>query len=101
MLSTTVETISYSGEGVSVTLVDGRTLTADYALVTFSLGVLQHDDVSWEPELPAWKTEAVQSMGMVGDFLLLHVICPLRSAYRAHIRRSSCNSQRSFGSIPR
>ena len=71
MLSTTVKTVAYSAEGVTVTLVDGKKLTADYALVTFSLGVLQHDDVTWEPEFPAWKEEAVQSMTMVCDFLLL------------------------------
>jgi len=71
MLNTTVKTIAYSGEGVTVTLVDGTTMEADYALVSFSLGVLQNDDVTWEPELPAWKTEAVQSMSMVSDFLFL------------------------------
>ena len=69
MLSTTVKTIAYSGEGVTVTLTDGKTLKADYALVSFSLGVLQNDDVTWEPKLPAWKEEAVQSMSMVSDFL--------------------------------
>lgn len=48
-----------------VKLVDGSELCADYALVTFSLGVLQHDDVTFEPELPSWKKEAIHSMGMV------------------------------------
>jgi len=79
MLNTTVKNIAYSGEGVTVTLVDGSTLEADYALVSFSLGVLQNDDVTWEPELPAWKTEAVQSMSMVCDFLSLRPICLLHS----------------------
>ena len=69
MLSTTVKTIAYSGEGVTVTLTDGKTLKADYALVSFSLGVLQNDDVTWKPKLPAWKEEAVQSMSMVSGFL--------------------------------
>jgi hypothetical protein len=70
MLNAVVDKISYSGEGVTVTLVDGTKLEADYALVSFSLGVLQHDDVTWEPKLPAWKTEAIQSMTMVKDILL-------------------------------
>ena len=70
MLNTVVKSIKYSGEGVTVTLVDGKTLQADYALVSFSLGVLQNNDVTWEPALPAWKEEAVQSMAMVKDFLL-------------------------------
>jgi len=72
MLNSVVKTISYSGEGVNVTLVDGTKLTADYALVSFSLGVLQHDDVIWEPKLPAWKTEAIQSMTMVKGILISH-----------------------------
>lgn len=71
MLNSVVKTIRYSGEGVAVTLVDGKTLEADYALVSFSLGVLQNNDVTWEPALPAWKEEAVQSMTMVNDFPLL------------------------------
>jgi len=66
-----VKTIAYSGEDITVTLVDGSTLKTDYALISFSLGVLQNDDVTWGPELPAWKTEAVQSMSMVSGFLSL------------------------------
>ena len=77
LLNSVVQTISYSGEGVTVTLVDGTQLEADYALVSFSLGVLQHEDVTWEPELPAWKTEAIQSMTMVRDILpLRHIRFP-------------------------
>jgi polyamine oxidase len=65
LLNATVATIEYSDSGVSVVLVDGRVLTAEYAICTFSLGVLQHDDVRFEPPLPAWKAEAIQSMTMV------------------------------------
>jgi len=63
-LNSVVKTIAYTGKGVSVTLVNGTTLEADYALVSFSLGVLQNDDVTWEPKLPAWKTEAIEGMSM-------------------------------------
>jgi polyamine oxidase len=70
MLNSVVKTISYSGEGVNVTLVDGTKLKADYALVSFSLGVLQHDDVLGSRSCPAWKTEAIQSMTMVKDILI-------------------------------
>ena len=73
-LNSVVKNVAYSSEGVSVTLVNGTTLKADYALVSFSLGVLQNEDVTWEPEFPAWKTEAVQSMTMVSNvFLLSHL----------------------------
>lgn len=65
LLNSTVQTIAYSSNGVSVTLTTGEVLEADYALCTFSLGVLQNDDVVFEPELPDWKQEAIQSMVMV------------------------------------
>ncbi|KAH9034055.1 hypothetical protein EDB85DRAFT_1889923 [Lactarius pseudohatsudake] len=39
----------YSDSGVSVTFTDGTVLTAEYAICTFSLGVLQNDDVPFHP----------------------------------------------------
>ncbi|KAG1760259.1 hypothetical protein EDD22DRAFT_955147 [Suillus occidentalis] len=63
-LNSVVKTIAYSGDGVTVTLEDDTTLTADYALCTFSLGVLQYGDIAFKPTLPAWKMEAIQSMVM-------------------------------------
>ena len=76
MLDSTVETIRYSKDGVSVSLKDGTVLTADYALVTFSLGVLQNDDVVFEPDLPAWKTEAIHGMTMVRTSGALRILPP-------------------------
>ncbi|KIM37932.1 hypothetical protein M413DRAFT_76550 [Hebeloma cylindrosporum] len=64
MLNATVKTISYSKNGVTVILKGGNKLTADYALCTFSLGVLQNDDVTFTPALPGFKQEAIQSMVM-------------------------------------
>lgn len=64
-LNSTVKTISYSDKGVNVTFTDGKHLSADYALVTFSVGVLQNDDVAFEPTLPDWKMEAIQTITMV------------------------------------
>ncbi|KAI8972602.1 amine oxidase [Trametes punicea] len=63
-LNSTVKKIIHSNSGVTVELVSGESLRADYALCTFSLGVLQHDDVVFEPPLPDWKQEAIQSMVM-------------------------------------
>lgn len=65
IFNATVKEIGYSKDGVSVTLVNGTKLSADYALVTFSIGVLQNNDVSFEPSLPDWKEEAIQSIVMV------------------------------------
>ncbi|KAH9916271.1 amine oxidase [Epithele typhae] len=59
-----VRRIAHRNDGVSITLDSGEVLHADYALCTFSLGVLQHDDVTFEPALPDWKQEAIQSMDM-------------------------------------
>lgn len=64
MLNSTVTNITYSDSGVNVTLTDGTTLSADYVLVTFSVGVLQNDDVTFIPALPDWKQEAIQSITM-------------------------------------
>ncbi|KAF8316802.1 hypothetical protein DL93DRAFT_2165923 [Clavulina sp. PMI_390] len=64
LLNATVANISYSSTGVTVYLADGTKLTADHALVTFSVGVLQNTDVVFQPSLPAWKWEAIASMKM-------------------------------------
>ncbi|KAI9511355.1 amine oxidase [Russula earlei] len=64
LLNATVKAIKYSNDGVSVSLSDGTSLSADYVLVTFSLGVLQHNDVLFEPALPRWKSEAIHGMSM-------------------------------------
>ncbi|KAH9003706.1 amine oxidase [Lactarius hatsudake] len=64
LLQATVATVEYSDSGVSVILKDGTKLTALYAICTFSLGVLQNDDVWFDPPLPAWKVEAIYSMTM-------------------------------------
>ncbi|KAH9012814.1 amine oxidase [Lactarius deliciosus] len=63
-LKATVATIKYSDSGVSVTLTDGTKLTAQYAICTFSVGVLQNDDVQFSPPLPEWKVEAIHSLTM-------------------------------------
>ncbi|KAH8093152.1 amine oxidase [Cristinia sonorae] len=64
LLNTTVVEIEYANDGVRVHLQDGGVLSANYAICTFSLGVLQHNDVTFKPRLPAWKREAIHSMSM-------------------------------------
>ncbi|KAJ8522164.1 hypothetical protein ONZ45_g1243 [Pleurotus djamor] len=63
-LSTTVKSIEHSDGGVRVLLADGTTVDGDDALCTFSLGVLQNNDVWFHPRLPAWKNEAIHLMKM-------------------------------------
>lgn len=51
-LNSTVTDIKYSDSGVTVKLRDGKSISGDYALCTFSVGVLQNDDVKFQPKLP-------------------------------------------------
>jgi hypothetical protein len=90
-LSSVVKTISWSRAGVTVVLEDGSSITGDYALCTFSLGVLQNDDIKFEPNLPrkcvlvtarivvdlfpAFKLEAIASMTM-GTFTKIFLQFP-------------------------
>ncbi|KAI8089991.1 uncharacterized protein BX664DRAFT_281367 [Halteromyces radiatus] len=57
-LNTKVKTIEYSKDKVTIHT-DKDTIVADYAISTFSVGVLQHRDVEWKPELPDWKMEGI------------------------------------------
>ena len=63
LLNKTVTKIQYSSEGVLVTA-GGQDFRADYALSTFSNGVLASDLVEFEPPLPTWKKEAIYRMRM-------------------------------------
>ncbi|CAG7935716.1 unnamed protein product [Penicillium nalgiovense] len=63
-LNTEVTNITYSDHGVRVHNKDGSCVEADYAITTFSLGVLQRGAVNFSPELPGWKLEAIQKFNM-------------------------------------
>ena len=52
-----------AGGGCVVTLRDGSEVDGDMVLVTLPLGVLKARAVRFEPELPAWKTDAIDRMG--------------------------------------
>jgi polyamine oxidase len=64
LLNTIVSNIDYSSDGVTITNEDGSCVQADYAICTFSLGVLQNDVVAFEPELPDWKETSIQTFQM-------------------------------------
>ena len=53
--------ISYSDTGVVIINADDSCVDAEYAICTFSIGVLQDDAVTFEPALPAWKQTGIQS----------------------------------------
>ena len=59
LLGKTVKEIKCSATSVEVTTSDGDKFSADYALCTFSTGVLASDIVTFNPPLPEWKKEAI------------------------------------------
>ncbi|KAF5591423.1 polyamine oxidase precursor [Fusarium pseudocircinatum] len=62
-LKTTVKKIEYTAKGVKIDTNNGC-VEADYAICTFSVGVLQNDAVEFKPTLPRWKREAIQVFQM-------------------------------------
>ncbi|GJJ15506.1 hypothetical protein Clacol_009784 [Clathrus columnatus] len=64
LLNHTVTQIVYSSNGVTIHTQQGVTINADYAICTFSVGVLQNNDVTFSPPLPDWKQEAIDGMNM-------------------------------------
>jgi len=65
LLDQEVKSISYSkGVGVRVETKAGHVASADFALVTVSLGVLKHGGLQFQPPLPADKQTAIQNLGM-------------------------------------
>ena len=65
LLNTNVTSIDYSArDSVTVTMNDDSCVIADYAICTFSLGVLQNEVVEFKPEFPRWKQEGIESMQM-------------------------------------
>ena len=64
LLNTQVTNISYFDDGVTIYNKDGSCVQADYAICTFSLGVLQNDMVTFEPDLPVWKRTSIYKFTM-------------------------------------
>ena len=64
-----VRKVAYTSGGptgsatATVTCEDGSTVEADYVVSTIPLGVLKHGNVSFEPPLPSWKSNAIDRLG--------------------------------------
>lgn len=65
ILNQTVNLIKYDNDSVTVHTTGGLKIIADHVLCTFSIGVLQHADITFQPPLPDWKIEAINSFEMV------------------------------------
>lgn len=70
-LGTTVKTIDWSainskgsGQKDIVVTTDKGKFSARHVVSTFSVGVLQHQDVKFSPRLPDWKKEAIFTFAM-------------------------------------
>lgn len=50
-------------------------MKADYAITTFSVGVLQSDAVTFEPPLPDWKNIAINTM-QIGTYTKIFLQFP-------------------------
>ena len=65
LMNQTVTRIKYSDESVEVTTAEGIVFAAEYALCTFSSAVLGSKMVTFDPDLPDWKKEAIFRLRMV------------------------------------
>lgn len=77
LLNQVVHTIQWDTHGVSVTTQTGDVFTADYLLVTFSIGVLKSNAVSFKPQLPAQIIEPIFKQAMV-DYIKIFLKFPSR-----------------------
>ncbi|KAJ3678356.1 hypothetical protein LUZ60_002159 [Juncus effusus] len=58
-----VERVEYGGDSVRVEVVSGQVFEADVALCTVPLGVLKKNAITFEPELPIQKKQAISKLG--------------------------------------
>ncbi|KAJ5242037.1 uncharacterized protein N7469_000364 [Penicillium citrinum] len=63
-LNSIITNISYTDDGVTIHKDDGSCVRAAYAVCTFSLGVLQNSNVTFNPKLPYWKRTAIEKFSM-------------------------------------
>ncbi|KAK2165637.1 hypothetical protein LSH36_47g00002 [Paralvinella palmiformis] len=67
--------ILYADDGVRVTTSDKRSYTADYVIITVSLGVLQNEVITFDPPLPGWKRYSLMAATLVTDYPI-YVVFP-------------------------
>lgn len=63
-LNWVVAAVEHDDDGVTVVAADGRRVSADSAIVTLPLGVLQSGAVSFSPSLPDATSTAIDALGM-------------------------------------
>jgi polyamine oxidase len=68
-----VTDIGQDEHGVTVRTQAGEMFKAEHVIVTVSLGVLQHHYVHFQPDLPAWKWDAIHAFEF-GQFLNVYLL---------------------------
>ncbi|MGB1289104.1 MAG: flavin monoamine oxidase family protein, partial [Aggregatilineales bacterium] len=63
-LNCKITSIEWGENGVTITAADGTVFTGDTAIITLPVGVLKANHVTFTPELPAIKEEALSGMAM-------------------------------------
>lgn len=63
-LGATLRAVSATAKGVSLTFADGASATADAAVITLPLGVLQSGAVTFDPPLSSARQAAIDGLGM-------------------------------------
>ena len=72
-LNQSVSRIEYAGQKVQV-LTGNETVSADLAIITVSLGILQSGQLHFNPPLPAEKLQAISRIGYGGQGVLNKII---------------------------
>eukprot|EP00118_Oscarella_pearsei_P017922 m.180435 g.180435 ORF g.180435 m.180435 type:complete len:506 (+) comp39254_c0_seq1:147-1664(+) len=88
VLNAKVTSISRTESGVTVTTEGGATYQGDYAIVTFSLAVLQRNLVAFTPPLPFWKRLAWAEFSMIpvtNIYAEFDTKLPLDSRYYSYV----------------
>jgi len=63
-LNEKVTEIAYDLDGVTVSSASGKKITAQYVVCTVPLGVLKHGDITFTPDLPTSKKNAINRLQM-------------------------------------
>ena len=75
LLNKIVTAVSYSDTGVIVTNEDGSCIQADYAICTFSVGVLQNAVVTFDTPFPDWKESSIATF-QIGTYTKIFMQFP-------------------------
>ena len=62
-LTTPVQAVEYTEEGVKVATEAGEVVEGDAVIVTVPLGCLKAGAIRFSPPLPGWKLQAIRNVG--------------------------------------